>query len=443
MRIKPKWLFYLDSVRALASANPVRMALTSVGIFVSVFLFAAGYILITSYYSGIMRSAQQRAPRSIVASSLYYDSDARLDIQRETGMELTQMMDLPSGRCLLSVPIGNDNWFNLTARVHGMSSADGLLPITDDAGRIIPVEPELTAGRFFTQTEAASGAPVIVIDRYTADLIFEDADPIGGVVTLNQGLDGSYAGIADKGLVSAKFTVVGVVEPSLIAQSRMTRVKKQMQTQNGSVEYASDVWIPLMSLPNFPDYSPSEIFWIGACKTDAEYQAVLKGAERIAGRYELMAKPFSVESREDFIGLIETEHKYTRGILNAAVLVLCVISGISIMSITLFSVKERIPEIGIRKAFGATGMDIAFQTVLEIVLLSAVVSVVAVCTAYFACRAAQLIISRSYAADFRIIVPTVKLLLPALVGVLEAFICSILPAVYAARISVTDALRFE
>lgn len=444
MRVKPKWLFYIDNIRALASANPIRMVLTAAGIFVSVFLFAAGYILITSYYGGMLRFAQQRASRSIVCESYFTDSDGRLDIKEQTGKELTQVMDLTSSRCLLSVPLEDEeHWFNLTAKVHGMGRADELLPVTDDLGRFIPIEPELTCGRFFTEQEAASGAPLIIIDRYTADLIFEDEDPIGKTVTLNAGINGGTAGVIGGGSLAVNMTVVGVVEPSLIQESRLLQVKKQIIPQNSDVKLEADVWIPLMALPLFPDYYPDSIRWMGLCETDEEYEQVLSGARKVAENYELIAKPFSVESREDYISVIKTEHSYTRRILNFAVLVLCIISGISIMSITVFSVKERIPEIGIRKAFGATGLDVAFQTVLEIVLLAAVVSVVAVCLAYYACKAAELYATRKLLMDFSIRIPTYKLLLPVFVGMLEAFICSILPAVYAANISVTKALRFE
>ena len=123
--------------------------------------------------------------------------------------------------------------------------------------------------------------------------------------------------------------------------------------------------------------------------------------------------------------------------------VLCIISGISIMSIAMFSVKERVAEIGIRKAFGATGTDIALQIILEMMLLSVIVSIVAVCISFFISKGVELYATRKLLMNFSVSISNLQLLLPVFTGCLTSFLCSLLPAIYAAKLNVTNALKFE
>ena len=129
--------------------------------------------------------------------------------------------------------------------------------------------------------------------------------------------------------------------------------------------------------------------------------------------------------------------------MNLIVLVMCFFSGIAIMSITLFAVKERVPEIGIRKAFGAGISDIVFQILFEIVTVAIFTGTVATGMAYLACCIVSRILAvRSYVV-LDISISNLRLLLPIVVGTLEAALSAVIPAVYGAKVVVTEALRFE
>lgn len=71
------------------------------------------------------------------------------------------------------------------------------------------------------------------------------------------------------------------------------------------------------------------------------------------------------------------------------------------------------------------------------------VSVTAVCLSYYACKAAESYLARQLFLNFKIKISSLRLLLPVLIGMLEAVLCSIIPSLYAANIKVTDSLRFE
>lgn len=84
-----------------------------------------------------------------------------------------------------------------------------------------------------------------------------------------------------------------------------------------------------------------------------EYNNFLYYAQTLSEVKSRTGNGFSVITKDNLSAELENELSNTKTILNMISVLLCVISGISIMSITFFSVKERIPEIGIRKAFGA------------------------------------------------------------------------------------------
>jgi len=75
------------------------------------------------------------------------------------------------------------------------------------------------------------------------------------------------------------------------------------------------------------------------------------------------------------LDLLESKQK-TQRILNLVLMVIAGISllvgGIGIMNIMLAIVAERIPEIGVRRAIGASEHDILWQFLVETVVLSTV-----------------------------------------------------------------------
>ncbi len=87
---------------------------------------------------------------------------------------------------------------------------------------------------------------------------------------------------------------------------------------------------------------------------------------------------FEVTSND---ALIETFGSFTAGIklfAGAVSVIALVVAGIGIMNIMLVSVSERIKEIGVRKAIGATRNNILFQFLLEAVFLSLIGGIIGV-----------------------------------------------------------------
>jgi len=129
----------------------------------------------------------------------------------------------------------------------------------------------------------------------------------------------------------------------------------------------------------------------------------------------------------------------------AVAVVLLLISMVSIISIMIFAVKERIGEIGVKKAFGASKVKMMIDFLIEgqmtsifAFLISLIVSIYAVYIGFYIFRYNH---PSLYFYDVSIHFDTI--ILTFLLINLSSLIATIIPASYAARINISDAIKFE
>ena len=207
-------------------------------------------------------------------------------------------------------------------------------------------------GRPFSRQEAEQGAPVVVLGKQTADVLFEAIDPIGKRVRI-RGFPYQVIGVlAERGSFFGLSLDNTAVAPTHSPVQRMTgppstvhRIQFKAETPEMVVPVQQQI-IEIMRVQR--RLRPTELNNFAA----ETVEGVLSFWDQIS-RILYISLP----------GLVGTS---------------LVVGGIVIMNIMLVSVMERTREIGIRKAIGARRADVLFQVLVESGTLSGVGAVIGV-----------------------------------------------------------------
>jgi putative ABC transport system permease protein len=138
--------------------------------------------------------------------------------------------------------------------------------------------------------------------------------------------------------------------------------------------------------------------------------------------------------------ILETKQR-TQRILNLVLIAIAAISlvvgGIGIMNIMLAVVTERIPEIGIRRAVGATRQDILYQFLAETVTLSSIGGLLGCLCGFVVVPVA------SHFTGWAGVITPWAVIVSLAVSWLVGLVFGLAPAIRASRMDPVEALRYE
>jgi ABC-type antimicrobial peptide transport system permease subunit len=166
---------------------------------------------------------------------------------------------------------------------------------------------------------------------------------------------------------------------------------------------------------------------------DGTVSAINSKLESVHGgahNFEVLKQGQSLTASDNILGLLT---KFTIGAAGIALL----LGGIGITNIMLVAVTERVHEIGIRKAVGATNRQIWSQFLVESMVLSAVGACIG-----FALAAFSIWLIRLY-SDLRPTMPWTSAAITVVAAIAVGALFGTFPALKAARKDPIDALRNE
>lgn len=333
-----------SAARALR-ANPMRSALTALGVIIGV----ASVVAMVALGSG----AQARVERSIASlgSNLLivvpgamrggggvrgaaggWDSLTMADAEAIAQLENVAVV-APSQRARTQVVANGLNW---NPQVEG---------VTPDY--LVARDWQIASGRMFDETEERQARRVVVLGATVASELFPNVEPVGQSVRMN---GGTYEII---GVLESKGQSGFGMDQDDIVLAPLTTVKRRISGRRGRGDSVSQISVK------------------------AESEGVLSQLQDDVETL-LRQRHRTREGEDDFTvqnlsSITETAAQTTQVftyLLGGISAVSLLVGGIGIMNIMLVSVTERTREIGLRKALGARQSDILHQFGLEAVALS-------------------------------------------------------------------------
>ncbi|EKV02801.1 ABC-type antimicrobial peptide transport system, permease component [Leptolyngbya sp. PCC 7375] len=263
---------------------------------------------------------------------------------------------------------------------------------------------QMLQGRFFDPGDVEQYRPVAIIDEQLAVGLFQEKSPLNKAVYAN----------------GNRLIVIGVMESKSNSEwgtgGELWMTETFATVLSGGYRWDS-LQISSHSLTQIGDLSEAVEAFLQQSFPQAEVHVW--------------------SNADDLLEDLEVQ-KIASAALTAVGLIALVIGGVGIANITVAAVLERTKEIGIRRAIGASKLEVMSQFILEAVILSLLGGAVAVATVHGLTRAATTIVIE---APYRFSSRNAALSMGAavVVGVGASFI----PALRATQVDIVKALRSD
>jgi putative ABC transport system permease protein len=270
---------------------------------------------------------------------------------------------------------------------------------------------ELSAGRFFTEAEVEQAADVVVLGPDTASELFGFGSPVGQTVTV----DGTA------------LTVIGVLGSSGSSAS------------GGSEDDVAVLPIGTAKRVTGSSGSSVSTIYVEAASAEtlgAAYQEVEALLLNLHGVSEDDAD-FSISTQDSLVETANSTNRTLTVLLGGIAAISLLVGGIGVMNIMLVSVTERVREIGLRKALGATPRVIRRQFLVEASVLGLAGGVLGVALGVVGAQVLPGLIDQPVAVSALATLGAIGTALALGIGF------GVYPASRAARLTPIDALRSE
>jgi putative ABC transport system permease protein len=335
MRLAEAWRVALGALRA----NRMRSGLTMLGVLIGV----AAVVTLVAIGTGTRQEVERQVEGLGSNLLLVFPGQAGVGaapaVSRLSLADVDAVVRVVGDRDRVAVQVASGE----TVRAEGEARFTSVLGVLDTTPYVFTRD--LNRGSYLSRSDVDTGRRVVVLGSTVAGDLFGDRDPIGRQVTI--------AGV--------RFRVVGVFAPI---------------GQGLGVDRDDQVHIPVTTAQRLLGTTRIDALAVRAADRATIQELGDRIVAELSGRHP--DTEFSAVTQEEIIGVLGDILGILTWVLAAIAGISLLVGGVGVSNIMLVSVRERVREIGLRKAVGARPRDIGVQFLLEAVLLTTLGGVIGI-----------------------------------------------------------------
>ncbi len=307
---------------------------------------------------------------------------------------------------------------------------------------------ELGSGAWFTPLQVERGLPVAIIGQGVRSRFFTTEDPLGKPIKVGDTWLAVVGVLADRRVSNETATRLGIRDANMDVyvpvHTMLLRFRDRAQLTQRDIELAARPGQFVTADSSESEEQRQERTnrnqldrIIVRVADSRQVPQLAEVTQRMLARRHNSVVDFEITVPELLLKQEQRTKTIFNVVLGAIASISLVVGGIGIMNIMLASVLERIREIGVRRAMGATQKDVLFQFLAEAVLISVAGGVAGILVGTGLSAGIERL------AGIKTIVSAVSIIVAFGVSFSVGLAFGIVPAYRAARQDPVECLRYE
>lgn len=437
INVAKKYYLYLKLTAATCFRNRTRIVLTLIGISIGLVIFLLGNAAVSGYMNRLYRSADAFAEDAYLIMG--YDQDVDWFTEKLSGTADFSALtyEVLGSYAALPTYTYQEHFIRNTVRVIGAEQEmlSGPIPShsSESASGVSLCSSSLIYGRDLTKEDISEQNPVCLLECSTAMFLFQTENAVGQKLHLE----------SDKGYLDLE--VIGVISDNYPTKQTVFDFNKRIKDNDTEIiRNEADIYIPISVVQNIAQNCGTETQPLRIVRPiDSTTANLAAEIDRIRSEAVRLSKAVNVKSKAKMMQEISETQKEFNIIKTIVSVFLFTLSGFIILTVFLFAIKERVYEIGVRRAVGASSFSILAQFMIEGILISALAAGVSIAVSIFLSNFLTYFIRDINYIDFTMILTKELLVGTAAISVLQGIIFSFIPAMIASGIRPTEAIRWD